>query len=393
MMPLLIARRPDAPRRARGPRRCSTSWASAERADHRPGALSGGEQQRVAVARALVQSPARAAGRRAHRQPGPGDGRPTARAAAASQPGEGDHRRGGDPQRAAGRGAATAVLRPGGRPACAAARQRARRASWALRLESGRREPSSAGTERRSGPMFERYTERARRVIFFARYEASQLGSNSIETEHLLLGLIREGKGLTSRHLQQEPPLHGVDPQGDRGPRALPRQGLDLGRHPALGRDQARARLRLRRGGAHAPQLHRHRAHPARPDARGEERGRRHPGREGHAPLRRARGHRPAPEREGERRQVQGDAAPLRVLARPDRGRRARRARSAGRPRRRAGAHHPGALPAHPQQPRADRRAGGGQDGARRGAGQQDRAGRRARSTWPRSASWPSTSR
>tara|TARA_B100001123_G_scaffold446138_1_gene599643 strand:+ start:14785 stop:17229 length:2445 start_codon:yes stop_codon:yes gene_type:complete len=47
--------------------------------------------------------------------------------------------------------------------------------------------------------MFERYTERARRVLFFARYEASQLGSISIETEHLLLGLIREGKGLTNR--------------------------------------------------------------------------------------------------------------------------------------------------------------------------------------------------
>src|SRR4026209_1942936 len=47
--------------------------------------------------------------------------------------------------------------------------------------------------------MFERYTERARRVPFFARYEASQLGSISIETDHLLLGLIREGKGLTSR--------------------------------------------------------------------------------------------------------------------------------------------------------------------------------------------------
>jgi ATP-dependent Clp protease ATP-binding subunit ClpA len=40
--------------------------------------------------------------------------------------------------------------------------------------------------------MFERYTERARRVVFFSRYEAAQLGSNSIETEHLLLGLIRE---------------------------------------------------------------------------------------------------------------------------------------------------------------------------------------------------------
>src|SRR5437016_12650193 len=47
--------------------------------------------------------------------------------------------------------------------------------------------------------MFERYTERARRVLFFARYEASQLASRSIETEHLLLGLVREGKGLTSR--------------------------------------------------------------------------------------------------------------------------------------------------------------------------------------------------
>lgn len=40
--------------------------------------------------------------------------------------------------------------------------------------------------------MFEKYTENARRVIFFARYEASQLGSSAIEPEHLLLGLVRE---------------------------------------------------------------------------------------------------------------------------------------------------------------------------------------------------------
>lgn len=44
--------------------------------------------------------------------------------------------------------------------------------------------------------MFERYTEKARRVIFFARYEASQYGSPAIDTEHLLLGLIREDKTL-----------------------------------------------------------------------------------------------------------------------------------------------------------------------------------------------------
>ena len=51
--------------------------------------------------------------------------------------------------------------------------------------------------------MFEKYTEKARRVIFFARYEASQLGSRSIETEHILLGLLREDKGLTSRFFRR----------------------------------------------------------------------------------------------------------------------------------------------------------------------------------------------
>jgi hypothetical protein len=49
--------------------------------------------------------------------------------------------------------------------------------------------------------MFEHYTEKARRVIFFARYEASQFGADCIETEHLLLGLLREDKVLTHRFL------------------------------------------------------------------------------------------------------------------------------------------------------------------------------------------------
>ena len=40
--------------------------------------------------------------------------------------------------------------------------------------------------------MFEKYTDKARKVIFFARYEASQYGSSHIEVPHLLLGLIRE---------------------------------------------------------------------------------------------------------------------------------------------------------------------------------------------------------
>jgi len=48
--------------------------------------------------------------------------------------------------------------------------------------------------------MFERYTERARRVIFFARYEASQFGSTTIDTEHFLLGMLREDPNVIKRH-------------------------------------------------------------------------------------------------------------------------------------------------------------------------------------------------
>jgi Clp amino terminal domain, pathogenicity island component len=52
--------------------------------------------------------------------------------------------------------------------------------------------------------VFERYTEVARRLIFFARYEASQFGSPYIETEHLLLGLMREDRAFRRR--LTEPP-------------------------------------------------------------------------------------------------------------------------------------------------------------------------------------------
>ena len=44
--------------------------------------------------------------------------------------------------------------------------------------------------------MFERYTERARRTIFFARFEASRSGSKEISPEHLFLGLLREARTL-----------------------------------------------------------------------------------------------------------------------------------------------------------------------------------------------------
>jgi ATP-dependent Clp protease ATP-binding subunit ClpC len=61
--------------------------------------------------------------------------------------------------------------------------------------------------------MFERYTEKARRVIFFARYEASQFGCPYIETEHLLLGLLREDKALTNRFLRSHASIESIRKQ------------------------------------------------------------------------------------------------------------------------------------------------------------------------------------
>src|SRR3989442_5876898 len=58
--------------------------------------------------------------------------------------------------------------------------------------------------------MFERYTEKARRVIFFGRYEASQFGSPYIETEHLLLGLLRDHKALPLRCLPSQASVESI---------------------------------------------------------------------------------------------------------------------------------------------------------------------------------------
>ncbi len=50
--------------------------------------------------------------------------------------------------------------------------------------------------------MFERFTERARRVVVLAQEEARLLNHNYIGTEHILLGLIHEGEGVAARALE-----------------------------------------------------------------------------------------------------------------------------------------------------------------------------------------------
>ncbi len=49
--------------------------------------------------------------------------------------------------------------------------------------------------------MFQRFTDRARRVVVLAQEEARMLGHNYIGTEHILLGLIHEGDGVAAKAL------------------------------------------------------------------------------------------------------------------------------------------------------------------------------------------------
>jgi ATP-dependent Clp protease ATP-binding subunit ClpC len=69
--------------------------------------------------------------------------------------------------------------------------------------------------------MFERYTEKARRVLFFARYEASVSGTPSIDGRHLLLGLMREDPKVVKLLLKSPNPLAAI------------RKEIELGFHPA----------------------------------------------------------------------------------------------------------------------------------------------------------------
>jgi Clp amino terminal domain, pathogenicity island component/ClpX C4-type zinc finger len=52
-------------------------------------------------------------------------------------------------------------------------------------------------------PGWQRFTERARRIVFFAQEEAARLGENSVGPEHLLLGLVRENDSVAARILER----------------------------------------------------------------------------------------------------------------------------------------------------------------------------------------------
>ena len=47
--------------------------------------------------------------------------------------------------------------------------------------------------------MFGRFTERAQKVLALSQEEAIRIGHNNIGTEHILLGLVREGEGIAQK--------------------------------------------------------------------------------------------------------------------------------------------------------------------------------------------------
>ena len=126
--------------------------------------------------------------------------------------------------------------------------------------------------------MFERFTERARQVVVLAQEEARTLKHNYIGTEHILLGLLREEEGLAARVLESPRHHRRARARAGRAHRRL-RRGGHLRPDPVHAARQEGARARAARGAEPRPQLHRHRAHPARPRARERGRRRAHPAR------------------------------------------------------------------------------------------------------------------
>ena len=226
--------------------------------------------------------------------------------------------------------------------------------------------------------MFERYTEKARRVIFFARYEASQFGSPYIETEHLLLGLLREDKALTNRFLRSHASVESIRKQieGHTTIREKVSTSVDLPLSNECKRVLAYAaeeaeRLSHKHIGTEHLLLGLLREEKCFAAEILHERGLR-------LSTIREELARTSQEKSQPSQRNRESSLAVGVLARPDPGRHGQPARSAGRPRWRTGARHPDSVPPHQEQSGADWRARRRQDRHRRRPGAAHRRRRSA---------------
>ena len=236
--------------------------------------------------------------------------------------------------------------------------------------------------------MFERFTDRARRVVVLAQEEARMLNHDYIGTEHILLGLIREGDGVAAKALeslgisleavrQQVEEIIGRGQQAPSGhipftPRAKKvlelslREALQLG-HNYIGTEHILLGLIREGEGVAAQVLVKLGADPEQDPPAGD------PAAAGLPGPGAGRG-RPAV-RDGALR----FACPRPVRPEPDRGRTRGQARPRDRPGEGNRAGDAGAVPAHQEQPGAGRRARRRQDRRGRGPGPEDRHRARCR--------------
>ena len=96
--------------------------------------------------------------------------------------------------------------------------------------------------------MFERFTDRARRVVVLAQEESRLLNHNYIGTEHLLLGLIHEGEGIAARYWRAQ---HLARRRAREVEEIIGRGGASaVGSHPVHAARQEGARAGVARGAA-----------------------------------------------------------------------------------------------------------------------------------------------
>ena len=95
--------------------------------------------------------------------------------------------------------------------------------------------------------MFERFTDRARRVVVLAQEEARMLNHNYIGTEHILLGLIHEGEGVAAKALESL----GISLEGVRNQVAVIREWARSHGHQVSERGRISATVRAAYDAAH----------------------------------------------------------------------------------------------------------------------------------------------
>ncbi len=262
--------------------------------------------------------------------------------------------------------------------------------------------------------MYERFTDRARKVMQLANQEAQRFNHEYIGTEHVLLGLIKEGSGVAANVLknldvdlrkirleveklvQSGPDMvtMGKLPQTPRAKKVI-EYSMEEARnlnHNYVGTEHILLGLLREQEGVAAQvlmnlglKLEEVREEVLNLLGHGME------GSEG--------GERAAGERRRRRRrhgriaqeQQEQDAGPGQLWPRPDRAGPPKQARPGDRPRKGNRAGHPGPLPPHQEQSRAAGRSGRRQDGHRRRLCPARGRRQRARTAWPIGASWCST--